>query len=183
MTSRQCHHWILPLLIVASLGAAPIPDGVHISGVAISPNDWTVQQIQAKLADQIKPIDYTGHGAKHTFNCVPLISLLQAAGAPEDFKMNGGADPKVKNPQMRQVVIVSGRDGYTVVFSMPEVLPMVGDRAIWVALDEDGQPIDDNDGPLRLIVPDDKMPARGVHQVASIQIVQLSAPTTQPSDQ
>jgi hypothetical protein len=111
---------------------------------------------------------------------VPLIAVLQAAGAPADFTMQGGADPKVKNPQMRQVVLVRGRDGYAVVFSMAEVLPMVGNRAVWVALDEDGAPLDDSAGPVRLIVPDDQMPSRGVHQVDSIEIIDLGTATTQP---
>jgi hypothetical protein len=171
------------MLVLASAGAASTPSSFHVAGFGINPSDWTVDKIQTQLADQIKPIQYTSHGAKHTFDCIPLIALLQAAGVPADFVMKSGVDPKLKNPQLRQVIIVSGRDGYAVVFSMAEVLPMVGDRPIWVALDEDGQPLNDNDEPVRLIVPDDKMPARGVHQVASIDIVQLSTPTTQPQHQ
>jgi hypothetical protein len=63
---------------------------------------------------------------------------------------------------------------------MGEILPMVGNRAIWVAMEEDGKPLSDKDGPVRLIAPEDKMPARGVHQIASIEIVELGAAATQP---
>jgi hypothetical protein len=111
-----------------------------------------------------------------------LVSLLKAAGVPVEFVMKPGADPKVKNPQMRRAVLVSGRDGYSVAFSMAELLPMVGNRAVWVALEEDGKPLSENDGPVRLIVPDDGMPARGVHGVASIDVVEVNAAATQPAN-
>jgi hypothetical protein len=172
--------WAAILAVMAAIGAAPSPSAIHISGLDVKPSDWTVEQLQTQLAAEIKPVEYKSKGAEHTFSCVPLVSVLEAAGIQTDFAMKGGANPKLKNPQMRQAVIVSGRDGYTVVFSMAEVLPMVGNRAIWVALQEDGKPLSPSDGPIRLIVPEDKMPARGVHQVATIDVVQLSAPTTQP---
>ena len=136
----------------------------------------------AKLAAEIKPVQYNSRGTVHTFSCVPLASVLAAAGAPADFAMGGGAAPTVKNPQMRQVVVVTGRDGYRVVFSLAEILPMVGGRTVWAALAEDGKPLSDSDGPVRLIVPDDKMPSRAVHEIGSIEIVDLSAPATKASD-
>ncbi len=79
------------------------------------------------------------------------------------------------------MVLVRGRDGYAVAFSMAEVLPMVGNRPVWVVLDEDGAPLPDSAGPVRLFVPDDQMPSRGVHQVDSIEIVDIGAATTQPA--
>lgn len=172
--------WTISLALL-SIAAAPAVTPVHISGSAITPSDWTVDQIQSKLASDIKPMQYTTKGAKHTFNCVPLLSLLKAAGAGTDFTMQPGADPKVKNPLLRFAVIVRGRDGYTVVFSLAELLPSVGNRPVWVALDQDGKPIPDSDGPVRLFVPDDQAPARSVHEVGSIEVVDIGTPTTQPT--
>jgi hypothetical protein len=87
----------------------------------------------------------------------------------------GKADPKTKNPQMRLAILVRGRDCYAAVFSLAELLPMVGNRAVWLVLDEDGKPLADSDGPTGLIVPDDQMPSRGVHQVAEIDVPDLGA--------
>jgi hypothetical protein len=182
MAVRTVQPWLIALLFLAAAGAGQAPSSIHITGPATQPSDWTVDQLETQLVTQIKDIDYNSRGAMHTFSCIPLASLLKAAGIQTDFAMKGGADPKTKNRQMRQVVVVGGRDGYTVVFSLAEVLPMVSDREIWVAVQEDGKPLSDNDGPVRLIVPDDQMPARAVHQIASIEVVELSAPKTQPAN-
>jgi hypothetical protein len=180
MTTRTYQPWIIALAVLAASGAGPEPIAFHIGGNAVSPSDWTLDQLQTRLAAEIKPVENSSRGAKHTFSCVPLVSLLKAAGVETDFVMKPGGDPNVKNPQLRQAVVVTGRDGYTVVFSLGEILPAVGRRRVWVALEEDGQPLSDADGPVRLLVPDDKMPARGVHQIESIDVVDLGAPTTQP---
>jgi hypothetical protein len=172
--------WAVMFVAAATIAADPPADSVHLGGNALKPSDWTVAQLTQQLGAEIKPVDYNSHGSKHTFDCVPLLSVLKAAGGATDFVMQPGADPKVKNPQLRFAVIVSGRDGYTVVFSLAELLPDIGNRAVWVALDEDGKPLPDRDGPVRLIVPDDKMPARAVHEVGSIELENLAAATTQP---
>jgi hypothetical protein len=181
MTARAWQRWTIAFGFLAIAAAAPA-DEIHIQGSTTKPSDWTVEQIQTQLAADIKPVEYKSKGAMHTFSCVPLVSLLKAAGVPVEFVMKPGADPKVKNPQMRRAVLVSGRDGYSVAFSMAELLPMVGNRAVWVALEEDGKPLSENDGPVRLIVPDDGMPARGVHGVASIDVVEVNAAATQPAN-
>jgi hypothetical protein len=180
MVTRKWELWMVGFVIFAAIAAGPAPSTIHVVGSAVKTGDWSVDQLQTQLASQIKAVDYNSRGGKHTFHCVPLIAVLQAAGVSGDFAMNGAADPKIKNPQMRQVVLVRGRDGYAVVFSMAEVLPMVGNRAVWVALDEDGAPLDDSAGPVRLIVPDDQMPSRGVHQVDSIEVIDVGSATTQP---
>jgi hypothetical protein len=169
------------LVLLVGLGADQAPSTVHIQGAGVTASDWSADQIQTQLASDVQSVQYKNKGADHTFSCVPLVSLLKAAGVETSMVMNPKADPKTKNPQMRRVLIVSGRDGYTVVFSMAEVMPMVGKRAVWVAFQEDGKPLADNDGPVRLIVPEDGMPARGVHEVATIDVEELSAPTTQPT--
>ncbi|MGA2230007.1 MAG: hypothetical protein ABSH22_03695 [Tepidisphaeraceae bacterium] len=182
MKLRSWHSAAVLLVAMAAMGADAPPVTIHIGGSDLKGADLSISDIQTQLAAEIKPVQYNSHGAMHTFACVPLVSLLKLAGAHTDFVMGGSSDPKVKNPQMRQAVIVSGSDGYTVVFSMAEILPMVGDRTVWVALDEDGKPLAASDGPARLIVPGDKMPPRAVHQVADIEVVQLGPPATQPAN-
>jgi hypothetical protein len=181
MPKRKLPFYFSLLVLLAGLGADQVPNAIHIQGTGVTASDWSADQIQSQLASDIQSIQYKSKGADHTFTCVPLISLLKAAGVETTMVMNPKADPKTKNPLMRRVIIVTGRDGYTVVFSMAEVMPMVGKRAVWVAVQEDGKPLANSDGPVRLIVPEDGMPARGVHEVATIDVEQLSAPTTQPT--
>jgi len=156
------------------------PASIHIGGAGISGSDWTVDQLQKQFAKEVTSVEYAGHGAKHTYACIPLVSLLKAAGAPAVLKMEPKADPKTKSHSLRFVAVVRGRDGYVVAFSFTELLPDVGGRHVWVALDEDGQPISDQEGPIRLLSPDDQKPARSVHQLADITILDTAAATTRP---
>jgi hypothetical protein len=178
--------WFGVVIVLGLVGTAGLVQGqdsdkVHVAGPGIVVSVWGVTQTQTELASDVKPVKYKSHGVEHTFDCVSLVSFLKAAGADTNFVMQPGADPKVKNPQLRRVVIVTGRDGYAVVFSLAELLPAIGDRTVWLALDEDGKPLPEGDGPMRLIVPDDKMPGRAVHEIASIEIVDVAGPATQPA--
>ena len=123
MTTKTFHPWLIAFAALTATAAAPAPFAIHIAGNAVQPSDWTIDDLQTRFAADITPIEYTTKGVKHTFTCVPLISLLKAAGVQTDFTMHPSADPKLKNPQLREAVIVTGRDGYTVVFSLAEILP------------------------------------------------------------
>ena len=178
--------WMAYGILVVLLAKTPMAfsdepsESVHISGKGIPATDWTVDQLQKQFAAEITPVAYSGHGQKHVYRCIALISLLKAAGVPADLKMDPKADPKMKSYSLRFVAVAHGRDGYVVTFSLAELLPDIGNRHVWVALDEDGQPISDQDGPIRLLSPDDQKPARGVHQLAEITIVDTAAATTRP---
>jgi hypothetical protein len=166
------------LLAPSAFSDAPI-NSVHISGAGVTPSDWTINQIQKQFASEITPVEYTAHGQKHVYHCITLVSLLKAAGVPVEFKMDPKADPKTKSYPLRFLIAAHGRDGYIVGFSLAEILPDIGNRHVWVALDEDDQLISDQDGPIRLLSPDDQKPARSVHQLSEIEIIDASA-TTRP---
>jgi DMSO/TMAO reductase YedYZ molybdopterin-dependent catalytic subunit len=173
--------------LVMLLGIAGIayadqnPDAVSVTGAVSTPTDWTVARVKSDLAADVTTINYASHGKMDTSLAVPLVSLLKASGADTGFKMDPKADPKTKLHQLRLVVYVQARDGYAVAFSLAEILPDVGKRQVWVALDEDGQPLPDSEGPMRLIVPGDAKPARWIHAVQTIAVIDCSAATTQPS--
>jgi hypothetical protein len=169
---------MLPWILSA---AALAQDVVHIGGAVTKPTDWTPDQIRQQFASDIKPIDYTSKDQKHTSDCVPLLSILKAAGVPTTLKPAPGADPKNKNIPLRMSIVVQGRDGYQVVFSVAELLPDFGKRDVWVALDEDGSPLSDRDEPAKLIVPEDAKPGRWVHGIAAITVIDQGIGTTQPT--
>jgi hypothetical protein len=173
---------VLLILITTSLAyaGAPAPVGVEVAGALSKPGSWTVDRIKSELADQIKAVEYTSHGDKHTSNAVPLLSLLKASGLAADLKMDPKADPGTKNMPLRMIVLVQGADGYTVTFSLAELLGDIGAKDVWVCLDADGKPLDDKDGPLRLIVPSDAKPGRWVHAVARITVIDPTAATSRP---
>ena len=74
---------------------------------------------------------------------------------------------------MARFVRVTASDGYQVIFSIAELDPAFGNVQVIVADSKDGQPLD-KDGPYRLIVPNDKRPARWERNVRSIELVDAS---------
>jgi hypothetical protein len=102
------------------------------------------------------------HGHKLHCSGVPLALLLQKSGAMPNDPLRGA--------QLARIVRVSSRDGYRVAFSLAELDPTLGAARVSVVDACDGKPLDDRDGPLRLLVPGDARPARGVRQLRSIDV-------------
>ena len=67
-------------------------------------------------------------------------------------------------------VVIEAVDGYRVVFSLAELDPALTDRIILVADSKDGQPLPSREGPFRIIVPGEKIPARWVRQVKTVTV-------------
>jgi Oxidoreductase molybdopterin binding domain len=112
---------------------------------------------------------------------VALLSVLQDAGIDTVLKMDPKIDPKIKNYNLRLVVVIHGTDGYTTTFSLAELLPDIGNREAWLALDEDGQALSAKEGPVKLIVPSDAKPGRWVRALDSITVLDpTSAATSRP---
>jgi hypothetical protein len=157
-------------------------ESFNVTGALEKAGTWTVQRLKSELAADESCISYASHGQKHTANAFPLVALLKAAGVETDVKMARGADPKAKLPELRLVIVVQGRDGYSVTFSLAELLTAIGNRPVWLAIDIDGQPLSEGDGPVRIIVPEDQRPARWVHGVGAINVIDPTPPTTRPGN-
>jgi hypothetical protein len=56
------------------------------------------------------------------------------------------------------------------VFSLAELDPELTDRIFLLADTKDGQPLPLREGPLRIIVPGEKRPARWVRQVKALTV-------------
>ncbi len=157
------------LLGVAALGpsaraqappADTSPATFQVAGAVTAPRTWSVAQIKGQMAGQVRPLAYTVKGRHHTAHVVSLWALLQAAGPR--------VNPQIKHHLLQFVVAVRGGDGYTSDFTLGELSPDFGGRAVWIALDEDGKPLTGDGGPVQLLVPGDKKPARWVHAVRAI---------------
>jgi len=107
---------------------------------------------------------YNEHEKKQeTYQGVPLAEILKRAGLPQGEELRG--------PALATYVRAEGADGYAVVFSLAELDSSIQDSGVLVADTLDGRPIPDKLGPLRLIVPHDKRPARWVRMLQSITVV------------
>jgi len=133
---------------------------VKVTGEVISPLDL-------KLADlhQFKQVEVTRKdkdGKDHTYSGVILSEILQKAG------VTLGKDLRGKN--LTKFVLVEASDGYQVVFALAELDKDFTDRMIILADKVDGNPLLPADGPFRIIVQDEKKPARCIKQVMGIKV-------------
>jgi hypothetical protein len=105
---------------------------------------------------------HNGHSdANETYAGVPLYTLLAKMNAPSGKDLRGEA--------MTSYLVATGSDGYAVVLSLAEVDSGFRDTQVIVADSRDGQSLG-KDGPFQLIVPEDKRPARWVHNLISITL-------------
>jgi hypothetical protein len=56
---------------------------------------------------------------------------------------------------------VEAADGYRVVIALPELDPAFTDKQILLAFLKDGKPLNDKEGPYRIVIPDEKRMALG----------------------
>lgn len=101
-------------------------------------------------------------GTKTVYEGVAVVELLRRAGVPLGMQLRGA--------KLKLYVLVEARDGYQVLFALPEFDPGFTDNVIVLADARDGKPLTDAEGPLRLVVPGDKRHARWVRQVSEITV-------------
>ena len=64
-------------------------------------------------------------------------------------------------------------DGYRVVIALPEIDPAFTNTQILFACLRDGKPLDEKQGPHRIVIPDEKRMTRSVRQVMALKIVDV----------
>jgi len=94
---------------------------------------------------------------------VSLTALLRAHGAMSEAAL--------QDDELDRYVRIDSRDGTRVLFSLAELDPTLGGRAVYLVDRCDGTPLDSTAGPLRLLVPADARPTRALRQVDRIIVV------------
>ncbi len=168
-----------PLLLLAQLallavsadpasaqGAPPAGAAAATSaGLVVRRSDGTTTTLTlaqiAALPHQT--VTATVRGTTSQFSGVPLTAILTAAAVGQVDSIGG--------LRMRLIVLVTGADGYRVAFSLAELDRTIGRRQALVVDKVDGAPVRGDDGPLRLIVPEDARPARWVRSILRIDVI------------
>lgn len=57
--------------------------------------------------------------------------------------------------------------------ALPELDPAFTDKQVVLAFLKNGKPLDDKEGPYRIVIPDEKRMARWVRQVTALKIVEV----------
>ncbi len=139
---------------------------IEISGLVTETTVFTVDDLQAYPVEQVDvTFEAGGTPENHTFTGTSLFGVIDEIGldVPED----------ARNPLLGMIIIVSASDGYQVVFSGGEIDPNFGNAPILLAWEQDGVPLEGEDGPVRIVVPGDLRGGRYVRGVTTIEIVSV----------
>src|ERR1700744_5612231 len=139
--------------------------GVKEASVKITGEVTTPLDIKLTDLAQYPQTDVTRKdrdGKDHTYSGVILSAILQKAG------VTLGKDLRGEN--LTKYVLVEASDGYQVTFALAELDKDFTDRTIILASQVDGAPLAAGDGPFRIIVQDEKKPARCIKMVTAIKI-------------
>lgn len=152
---------IFCVLLAALANAQTAPAvSLNVRGEVETPQKLAAADL-AKLPQ--RTIRAKGHDGKETeFTGVPLGEILKLAGVKFGEELRG------KN--LALYLVVEAADGYRSVYALTELDPLFTDKLILLATKREGKPLDDKEGPLRIIVPDEKRQGRWVRQVTSLII-------------
>jgi hypothetical protein len=103
--------------------------------------------------------------APATFDAVALSLILEKAGI--------GLGDTLKGKRLASCLLVEAADGYRAVIALPEIDPAFSDKQIVLAYLKDGKPLDEKEGPYRIVIPGEKRMARWVRQVTTLKIVDV----------
>jgi DMSO/TMAO reductase YedYZ molybdopterin-dependent catalytic subunit len=147
--------------------ATPTPTGtLSVTGEVTTELHLSAADLKALPRTTLTAMD-AHEKQTHVFEGVTLAELLRRAGLPTGENLRGKS--------MALCVLASAADGYHAVFSLAELDASIGGVAVLVADTVDGQAIPTGQGPLRLVVPSDKRPARWVRMVQSLTVISVSA--------
>lgn len=105
------------------------------------------------------------HGKQVEFRGVPLHDLLVKGGVDFGKGLHG--------TELSSYVLALAEDGYQAVFALADFDPALTDTGIIVANQREGHSLSAKEGPLRIVCPRDKRPARSVRMLRELDIVQL----------
>jgi DMSO/TMAO reductase YedYZ molybdopterin-dependent catalytic subunit len=131
-----------------------------VSGEVEHPLKLTASDIATLPHLTVQAKEHSGEQA--TFKGVALIEVLKMAGIKFGESMRGKA--------LSVFFVVKASDGYQVIFTPPELDPGFTDRIVLLADEKNGAPLAASEGPLRIVVPDEKRQARWVRNVLSISV-------------
>lgn len=133
---------------------------LRISGEVGKPLILNAEDLAKLPRRSVRAKDHSGKEAE--FEGSTLVDLLTLAGVEFGEGLRG------KNLEL--FLVVEAADGYRAVYALPELDPAYTDKVIILADKRDGKAMDAKEGPLRVVVPDEKRQSRWVRQVTGFVV-------------
>jgi hypothetical protein len=156
--------WPMTAAFGAPPGAAAETVGQSAGAITVESGNrsrtLTPDDIAALPAVDVKTAFRTEHGQHAASFAGPLLwRVLQQAGV-----LDGG---KTRD-HVRQIVRITGRDGYTAVLALAELDPEFENKPVILAVTEDGSPLSADH--LRIVVAGDQRGGRSVRDVVRLSV-------------
>ena len=155
-------------LILAVLSALSMPAAQAWAQQLTIQNDDGKQTVLSRADLEALPhvkVQATAHDVSATFEGVAVKAVLEKAGIAFGEGMRG--------KRLASCLLVEAADGYKVVIALPEMDPGFTDKQVVLAFLKDGKAMDSKEGPYRIVIPDEKRPARWIRQVTGLKIVDV----------
>ncbi len=133
-------------------------DGIPKPGVA-----FTQQSLAKMPVTKVHTSDR--NGADRVYEGVLLSDLLRSAGQPFGEDLRGSL--------LSRYVVATAKDGYRVLFSLPELDPAFRENRTIVAYRINGAGLPAREGPLRIVVANEKREARWLRMLERIEVLSL----------
>jgi hypothetical protein len=149
-----------------SSGAPGVSGGVELAGDLERTGVISLAQLAAmeRTSIETRPAK-SNRGHEHparTLSGPELYGLLDAAGIV--------LDPGIHEHFLRKVIVASSADGFAIVIAGGEIEPRFQDLDVIVAVADDNGPLGEEDGAVRLAVPDERSIARHVRALSRIEV-------------
>jgi DMSO/TMAO reductase YedYZ molybdopterin-dependent catalytic subunit len=150
------------LALVAALRGADNQVLLTVEGSVKTPLALSADDL-AKMPRNTATLERDGEAA--TYDGVLLYDILVKAGVRFGRAMTG--------KPMASYILATARDGYQVVFALPEIDPEFMGARVLIADKRNGGPLLGPQQPLQMIAPQDKLHARSMYSLTKIEIVRL----------
>jgi hypothetical protein len=143
--------------------------GFKLGGAVTTPKFFTPAKLKLYQTSKMTVTYFTGNAGlvTKTFVGVPLYDLINEAAVITDSTR--------KNDMLRKYLVATATDCYQVIVALAEILPStVGEQAMvaFATVDATGAeiPLDDTEGSVKLVMPNDKAGGRYVFHLNSIVV-------------
>ncbi len=158
---------LVAMAVAAAVFTAPVAAQsaatLTVVGKAGTSRDYTMAELSAMPRIEVVVEE---SGSSRTVSRGPSIrEPMTRQGAPSGQALRGRAK--------LLAVVAEASDGYRAGYMLSEIDEQFGGRVAIVALTQDGRPLPARDGPLRVVVPEDRHRARWVRQLVRLRLVTL----------
>jgi hypothetical protein len=152
-----------PILAAAlALALAAAAPALAAEVVVKGPGGRTATVTDTDLKQMHRASVTTAYGDHITYTGALIGDLLDEVGAPSDVRLHG--------PPVNQIIIVTGKDGFTTVLSLAETEKSFKGQPVILADEAGGKPLNERDTPFRLVIGGELKQARSVWGVTTIEL-------------